>query len=72
MIALEGLFAAPISGASMNPARSLAPALVSGRLGHLWIYLVGPTCGAVIAVGMAWLLRGPGNQYAKQAATDDG
>jgi aquaporin NIP len=50
IIALEALFAGPISGASMNPARSLAPALVSGHLEHLWIYLVAPALGACAAV----------------------
>src|SRR6266699_2586955 len=50
VIALEALFAGPICGASMNPARSLAPALVSQHLGNLWIYLVAPITGALIAV----------------------
>jgi len=50
VIAFEALFAGPISGASMNPARSLAPALVSGRLDSLWIYLTAPVLGAVLAV----------------------
>jgi aquaporin Z len=50
VIALEALFAGPISGASMNPARSLAPAVVSGDLHHLWIYLIAPTIGATAAV----------------------
>jgi aquaporin NIP len=50
VIALEALFAGPISGASMNPARSLAPALVAFKLQHLWIYLVAPVLGAVLAV----------------------
>ena len=50
VIALEALFAGPISGASMNPARSLAPALVSQHLAHLWIYLVAPVAGALLAV----------------------
>jgi aquaporin Z len=50
VIALEALFAGPISGASMNPARSLAPALVSLRLGSLWIYLAAPVLGACAAV----------------------
>jgi aquaporin Z len=50
VITLEALFAGPISGASMNPARSLAPALVSSRLDHLWLYLTAPVLGAVLAV----------------------
>lgn len=50
VVGLEALFAGPISGASMNPARSLAPALVSGRVESLWIYLVAPCAGAALAV----------------------
>ena len=50
VIALEAMFAGPISGASMNPARSLAPALVSGHLEHLWVYLLAPILGAQLAV----------------------
>jgi aquaporin Z len=46
VIAFEALFAGPISGASMNPARSIAPALVSGHLQHLWIYMLAPLIGA--------------------------
>jgi aquaporin Z len=57
-IALDGLFAGPISGASMNPARSLGPVLVSWHFADAWIYVVGPVLGAVIAVIFAWLLRG--------------
>jgi aquaporin Z len=50
VIVLEAMFAGPICGASMNPARSLAPALVTGRLAHLWIYLIAPPLGAVLAI----------------------
>jgi aquaporin Z len=50
VIALEAMFAGPVSGASMNPARSLAPAVVSGHLEHLWIYLTAPVLGALLAV----------------------
>jgi aquaporin Z len=50
VIALEALFAGPISGASMNPARSLAPAALSGQLNHLWVYLIAPVVGALLAV----------------------
>jgi aquaporin Z len=48
-VLLEAMFAGPICGASMNPARSLAPALVSGTLQHLWIYILAPIAGAVTA-----------------------
>jgi len=50
VVALEAMFAGPVSGASMNPARSLAPALVSGHLEHLWLYLTAPVIGALLAV----------------------
>lgn len=50
-IALDALFGGPISGASMNPARSLAPALVSGMWSEQWIYVAGPLIGALLAVG---------------------
>ena len=70
-IVLCGLFAGPISGASMNPARSLGPFLVSGQLADAWIYLVGPFAGALLAVGMAWLLRGGTTPQAVKAAKGD-
>jgi aquaporin Z len=50
VIGLEAMFAGPICGASMNPARSFAPAVVSGHLEHLWIYLAAPVIGAWLAV----------------------
>jgi aquaporin NIP len=50
VVLLEALFAGPITGASMNPARSIAPALISGHLEHLWIYIVAPIVGALLAV----------------------
>jgi aquaporin Z len=59
-IALAGLWASPVSGASMNPARSLGPALVLGDWTAWWAYLIGPLAGAVVAVGIAYILRGPG------------
>ena len=49
-VLLEAMFAGPICGASMNPARSLAPATISGHFDHLWIYLIAPTIGAIIAI----------------------
>lgn len=57
VVALEALFAGPICGASMNPARSLAPAIVSGHLEHLWIYLAGPVVGALVATPLCRCIR---------------
>jgi aquaporin Z len=50
LIALEAIFAGPISGASMNPARSLGPAFASGNFTAFWIYLIGPIIGSLFAV----------------------
>jgi aquaporin NIP len=49
-VLLEAMFAGPICGASMNPARSIAPALASGHLEHLWLYIVAPVAGAAAAI----------------------
>lgn len=57
VIAFEALFAGPISGASMNPARSLAPAMVSGHFASLWLYLIAPVMGAMLAVPCWWITR---------------
>jgi aquaporin Z len=57
-IALAGLWAAPISGASMNPARSFAPDLVRGDLGTTWVYVAGPILGALIGVAFESILKG--------------
>jgi len=67
-VALAGLWAAPVSGASMNPARSFGPALVSGDWHAYWVYVAGPLLGAGIAVGCAWILRGRGGDAAAHAA----
>ncbi len=59
-IALAGLWASPISGTSMNTARTLGPDIVAVDFTSWWVYVAGPLLGAVLAVGLAWLLRGPG------------
>ncbi len=67
-IVLAGLWAAPISGASMNPVRSLAPDLVRGELGTTWIYVAGPLLGALIGVMFEWILKGGPTAAGAQAA----
>lgn len=67
-IALAGLWAAPVSGASMNPARSLAPDLVRGEFATTWIYIAGPVLGAIIAVGFEWILKGPATREGTRTA----
>jgi len=67
-IALAGLWGSPVSGASMNPVRSLGPALVLGDWSSWWAYLAGPVAGAVVAVGFAYILRGRGGGRSGVAA----
>ena len=56
-VLLEALFAGPITGASMNPARSLAPAVVSGQFNGLWIYMLAPVIGMLLAVVSCRLVK---------------
>jgi aquaporin Z len=74
-IALAGLWASPISGASMNPVRSLAPDLVRGDFNTSWIYLIGPILGALLGVCFEWILRGKptsAGAIAAQGILDEG
>jgi aquaporin Z len=67
-IALAGLWGSPISGASMNPARTFGPDLVGGNFSHYLVYVAGPIAGAAIAVAIAFLLRGRGGGASGSAA----
>lgn len=69
VVAACGFAAGPISGASMNPARTIAPQLLAGAFGNLWIYVVGPLAGAALAVGIHAMLSGPPTRGARKAAT---
>ncbi len=67
-IALSGLWGSPISGASMNPARTFGPDLVGGNFSHYIVYVAGPIAGAVVAVGIAFILRRRGGGAAGSGA----
>ena len=67
-IALAGLWAAPITGSSMNPVRSLAPDMLRADLHTTWIYVVGPVIGALIAVAFEWILKGKASAAGRIAA----
>jgi aquaporin Z len=67
-IILAGLWSSPISGASMNPARSFGPDLVLLDFHAFWAYVVGPLAGALLAVGFAWILRGRGGDRTSKLA----
>jgi aquaporin Z len=56
-VLLEAMFAGPICGASMNPARSITPALVSGHVEHLWVYVTAPIMGAALAIPVFTILH---------------
>jgi aquaporin Z len=57
VVLLEAMFAGPITNASMNPARSIAPAIIAGKLQHLWMYIVAPILGALLAVVSCRLVK---------------
>jgi aquaporin Z len=67
-IVLAGLWSSPITGASMNPARSFGPALTLPDFSHYWVYLAGPLAGAVVAVAAASFLHGPEHDAAERQA----
>ena len=67
-IALAGMWGSPISGASMNPARTFGPDLVGADFSSYWVYVAGPLAGAAIAAVIAFVLRGPGGGRAGSAA----
>ena len=64
VVGLEAMFAGPICGASMNPARSIAPAMISGQTQQMWIYIVAPVLGALLAVVLGKLIFGESDRNA--------
>jgi aquaporin Z len=71
-IALTGIWSGPISGASMNPIRSLAPDIVRGDFHTTWVYILGPIIGAALGVGFEWLLKGKPTPFGALAAQGSG
>jgi MIP family channel proteins len=70
-VGLDALFGGPVTGASMNPARSLGPALATGTWQHLWVYLVGPVVGAALGALAYQLVRGSAPQRAQRATGEE-
>jgi len=70
-VALAALFSRPVSGAALNPARALAPALAGAPYSTLWVYLTAPFLGAIVAVALAWVLHGPQRDSERKAAEGD-
>ncbi len=71
-VAVAGLWAVSVSGASMNPFRSMASDLVRGDLNRTWIYVAGPLAGALAAVAIEWVLKGPPSKQGDEAAQGEG
>jgi aquaporin Z len=71
-IALAGLWGSPISGASMNPARTFGPDVVATNFTSYWVYIAGPLAGAVLAAAIAYVLRGPGGGRSGSGAAQGG
>lgn len=71
-IIMCGLFADPVSGASMNPARSIGPGIVGGQAEYLWLYIAGPLIGAAIAVVLNFAMHGKPNPREEEAASGEG